>query len=84
MLDAVMGETADVLIMAAAGADFRPTHIVKDKIKKRDGIPQIELEAAPDILKTVAGSNSEKKHFKVVVGFAAENRDLDKITRPIR
>jgi phosphopantothenoylcysteine decarboxylase/phosphopantothenate--cysteine ligase len=76
MLDAVMGESADVLIMAAAGADFRPTHIVKDKIKKRDGIPQIELEAAPDILKTVAGSNSEKKRFKVVVGFAAENRDL--------
>ncbi len=76
MLDAVMGETADVLIMAAAGADFRPTHIAKDKLKKRDGIPQIELEAAPDILKTVAGSNSEKKHFKVVVGFAAENRDL--------
>ena len=76
MLDAVMGETADVLIMAAAGADFRPTHIAKDKLKKRDGIPQIELEAAPDILKTVAGSNSEKKRFKVVVGFAAENRDL--------
>lgn len=76
MLDAVMGESADVLIMAAAGADFRPTHIAKDKLKKRDGIPQIELEAAPDILKTVAGSNSEKKHFKVVVGFAAENRDL--------
>lgn len=76
MLDAVMSESADVLIMAAAGADFRPTHIAKDKLKKRDGIPQIELEAAPDILKTVAGSNSEKKHFKVVVGFAAENRDL--------
>ncbi len=76
MLDAVMGESADVLIMAAAGADFRPTHIAKDKLKKRDGIPQIELEAAPDILKTVAGSNSEKKRFKVVVGFAAENRDL--------
>lgn len=76
MLDAVMSESADVLIMAAAGADFRPTHIAKDKLKKRDGIPQIELEAAPDILKTVAGSNSEKKRFKVVVGFAAENRDL--------
>ena len=76
MLDAVMSESADVLIMAAAGADFRPTHIAKDKLKKRDGIPQIELEAAPDILKTVAGSNLEKKRFKVVVGFAAENRDL--------
>ena len=76
MLDAVMSESADVLIMAAAGADFRPTHIAKDKLKKRDGIPQIELEAAPDILTTVAGSHSEKKRFKVVVGFAAENRDL--------
>jgi phosphopantothenoylcysteine decarboxylase/phosphopantothenate--cysteine ligase len=45
-------------------------------MKKRDGIPQIELEAVPDILKTVAGRKSGAKRFKVVVGFAAESRDL--------
>jgi phosphopantothenoylcysteine decarboxylase/phosphopantothenate--cysteine ligase len=76
MLAAVLAESADALIMAAAAADFRPKHIAGDKIKKRDGIPQIELEAAPDILKAVAGTRSGKKRFHIVVGFAAESRDL--------
>ncbi|MBL8092081.1 MAG: bifunctional phosphopantothenoylcysteine decarboxylase/phosphopantothenate--cysteine ligase CoaBC, partial [Anaerolineales bacterium] len=76
MLDALLKESADALIMTAAVADFRPKHVAKDKIKKRDGIPQIELEVAPDILKTVSGSPVEKKRFKVVVGFAAESQDL--------
>jgi phosphopantothenoylcysteine decarboxylase/phosphopantothenate--cysteine ligase len=84
MLDALLNESADALIMSAAVADFRPKNVSKDKIKKRDGIPQIELEATPDILKTVAGKRlvlsrveaSEKKRFKIVVGFAAESQDL--------
>ncbi len=76
MLNAVLAEEADALIMAAAAADFRPKNIALDKMKKRDGIPQIELEAAPDILKTVASSQLSKKRFQIVVGFAAESRDL--------
>jgi len=76
MLDALLNESADALIMTAAVADFRPKHVAKDKIKKRDGIPQIELEVAPDILKTVSSIKSEKKRYKVVVGFAAESQDL--------
>ena len=76
MLDAVLAESADALVMAAAGADFRPLQTAKDKLKKRDGIPQIELTAAPDILKTVASSQLSPKRFQVVVGFAAESRDL--------
>ena len=76
MLDALLKEEGDALIMAAAAADFRPKNAAKDKLKKRDGIPQIQLEAAPDILKTVAGSGSGKRRFKVMVGFAAESRDL--------
>lgn len=72
MLDALLNESADALIMAAAGADFRPKNAAKDKLKKRDGIPQIELEAAPDILKTLSGSG----RFKATIGFAAESRDL--------
>jgi phosphopantothenoylcysteine decarboxylase/phosphopantothenate--cysteine ligase len=78
MLDAVMTECkdADVLIMAAAAADFRPKNVASEKLKRRDGIPQVELEAAPDILKTVAGQRSSMKRLKVVVGFAAESRDL--------
>ena len=76
MLDAVLAESADALIMAAAAADFRPVQAAKDKLKKRDGIPQVELEAAPDILKTATSSQLSKKRFQVVVGFAAESRDL--------
>jgi len=76
MLDALLQESADALIMAAAGADFRPVNVAKDKLKKRDGIPQIQLEAAPDILKTLASQGVEKKRFQVTVGFAAESRDL--------
>jgi phosphopantothenoylcysteine decarboxylase / phosphopantothenate---cysteine ligase len=76
MLNAVLAESADALIMAAAAADFTPKTMSKDKIKKRDGIPQVELTAAPDILKTVANSQLSEKRFHIVVGFAAESRDL--------
>jgi phosphopantothenoylcysteine decarboxylase/phosphopantothenate--cysteine ligase len=78
MLEAVLEQCrdADALVMAAAAADFRPKNVAQDKLKKRDGIPQIELEVAPDILKTVAGKRLEMKRLKVVVGFAAESRDL--------
>ena len=76
MLDALLKENADALIMAAAGADFRPVTVAKDKLKKRDGIPQIQLEAAPDILKTLSSQSGVTKRFNVTVGFAAESRDL--------
>ncbi|MBI5952615.1 MAG: bifunctional phosphopantothenoylcysteine decarboxylase/phosphopantothenate--cysteine ligase CoaBC [Chloroflexi bacterium] len=74
MLEAVLSEPADALVMAAAAADFTPKTVAKDKMKKRDGIPQIELTAAPDILKTVA--SQQRSLFKVVVGFAAESQHL--------
>jgi len=78
MLDAVLVESAgaEALLMAAAPADFRPKTVAGDKLKKREGIPQIELEAAPDILETVAGLGSGEKQPRLVVGFAAESRDL--------
>ena len=76
MLKAVLAESADALIMAAAAADFRPKNAAKDKMKKRDGIPQIQLEATPDILKTVSGLPVDKKRFQVMVGFAAESQNL--------
>jgi phosphopantothenoylcysteine decarboxylase / phosphopantothenate---cysteine ligase len=76
MLNAVMNESGDALIMAAAVADFRPKNIAQNKMKKRDGIPQIELEAAPDILKTVSDQTLSKKRYKVIIGFAAESQDL--------
>ena len=76
MLNAVLAESADALIMAAAAADFIPKTTAKDKLKKRDGIPQVELTAASDILGTVANSQLSGKRFHIVVGFAAESQDL--------
>ncbi len=78
MLEAVLQESAgaDALIMAAAVADFRPRNVAGNKLKKRDGIPQIQLEAAPDILASVASLNSGASRPQFVIGFAAESRDL--------
>jgi phosphopantothenoylcysteine decarboxylase/phosphopantothenate--cysteine ligase len=78
MLEAVLQESvaSDALIMAAAVADFRPKHLAKDKIKKEGGAPQVELEATEDILKAVSSQNGGAKRPKVLVGFAAESRDL--------
>ncbi|MFZ5904715.1 MAG: bifunctional phosphopantothenoylcysteine decarboxylase/phosphopantothenate--cysteine ligase CoaBC [Chloroflexota bacterium] len=78
MLEAVLAASAkaDALIMAAAVADFRPKRAAGNKMKKRDGIPQIPLEATDDILEAVARAKSGKKRPRVVVGFAAESRDL--------
>ena len=65
--------TADVVIMAAAVADFRPKVSASNKIKKDDGIPDIVLEPTPDIL---AGLGRTKRAGQILVGFAAETDDL--------
>jgi phosphopantothenoylcysteine decarboxylase/phosphopantothenate--cysteine ligase len=67
---------AQVLIMAAAVADFRPAARADQKIKKRDGIPALTLEPTADILAAVARLRQESGHPGVVVGFAAESQDL--------
>ena len=67
---------ANVVIMAAAVADFRPvgaTSDVTQKLKKKHGVPQVVLEATPDIL---AGLGANKPTGQVLVGFAAETSDL--------
>jgi len=78
MLAAVLAECADadLLLMAAAVADFSVAQSAPDKLKKRDGIPQINLELAPDVLAQVAGQRGIKGRPRVMVGFAAESRDL--------
>jgi phosphopantothenoylcysteine decarboxylase/phosphopantothenate--cysteine ligase len=64
---------ADVIVMAAAVADFRPKTAATGKIKKADGTPEIVLEPTPDIL---AGLGARKRPGQVLVGFAAETSDL--------
>jgi phosphopantothenoylcysteine decarboxylase / phosphopantothenate---cysteine ligase len=65
--------SADVIVMAAAVADFRPKSVVDHKIKKIDGPPEIVLEPTPDIL---AGLGAAKRPGQVLVGFAAETDDV--------
>ncbi len=78
MLEAVLEQVsdADVLLMAAAVADFRPAAPASRKLKKEGGIPQIHLETTPDILAAVAKRKSETHCPRVSVGFAAESQDL--------
>ena len=63
---------ADIVVMAAAVADFRPKAPAGDKLKKSDGVPDIVLEPTPDIL---AGLGRARRPGQVLVGFAAETRD---------
>lgn len=69
--------TADVVVMAAAVADFRPLGVAEHKIKK-DGTgtaPSIELTTNPDVLAELAAERL--RPGQVVVGFAAETGDAD-------
>jgi len=75
-------EPADVLIMAAAPADFTPANPSADKVKKQDSQDTLALSRTPDILQTLGA----RARGKIAVGFAAETKDLlhyakDKLTR---
>jgi phosphopantothenoylcysteine decarboxylase / phosphopantothenate---cysteine ligase len=66
-------ERADVVIMAAAVADFRPKVARDTKIHKTDGVPDLVLEPTPDIL---AELGRRRRPGQVLVGFAAETEQL--------
>jgi phosphopantothenoylcysteine decarboxylase/phosphopantothenate--cysteine ligase len=77
--EAMLGASAgsDVVIMAAAVADFRPADISGTKIKKRDGHadPVITLVRNPDILQELVQVRDARGTSQLVVGFAAETGD---------
>ena len=62
-------DAADVLLMAAAVADFRPRAQAAAKIKKNAGPPALELEPTTDVLGTLS---ARRRPGQVLVGFAAE------------
>jgi phosphopantothenoylcysteine decarboxylase / phosphopantothenate---cysteine ligase len=74
MADAVLGRfgDVDVVVMAAAVADFRPKATAAEKIKKAAGPPEIVLEPTTDILAELG----RKKTAQYLVGFAAETERL--------
>jgi len=65
-------EGADIVVMAAAVADFRPKRPAGTKLSKEEGIPELVLEPTPDIL---AGLAARRAPGQVLVGFAAETHD---------
>jgi phosphopantothenoylcysteine decarboxylase/phosphopantothenate--cysteine ligase len=66
-------DSCDVLLMAAAVADFRPASPVANKLKKDAGVPAaIELELTADVL---SGLSARRRSDQVLVGFAAEQGD---------
>jgi phosphopantothenoylcysteine decarboxylase/phosphopantothenate--cysteine ligase len=84
LLEAVRAKIpqADALVMNAAPADFRPKRQAPGKIRKSAGVPELELEFAPDILKSVSGL---KPSGATWVGFAAEpERDLARALGKLR
>lgn len=68
---------ADVVIMAAAVADFRPSSVSTGKIKKRDHVadPVITLVRNPDILAEAVAHRAALNQRQLIVGFAAETGD---------
>jgi phosphopantothenoylcysteine decarboxylase/phosphopantothenate--cysteine ligase len=75
MADAVWSRAsdADVAVLAAAVADFRPSNPAETKLRRAKGAPGIDLEPTPDILAGVAAM--EDRPF--LVGFAAETGSLE-------
>jgi phosphopantothenoylcysteine decarboxylase / phosphopantothenate---cysteine ligase len=63
-------EQADVVLMAAAVADFRPRDPATHKLKKDGGPPRLELEPTADVL---SGLAARRRPGQVLVGFAAEH-----------
>jgi len=66
--------SADVVVMAAAVADFRPKAPADRKMKKDAGVPELTLEPTPDIL---AELGERKRADQFLVGFAAETEDVE-------
>jgi phosphopantothenoylcysteine decarboxylase/phosphopantothenate--cysteine ligase len=65
-------QDVDIIIKSAAVSDYRPLSPETHKIKKQEGPLKLSLERTEDILLTLAG----RKGNRVLVGFAAETRDL--------
>ncbi|SHE35625.1 phosphopantothenoylcysteine decarboxylase / phosphopantothenate--cysteine ligase [Desulforamulus putei DSM 12395] len=76
MYDAVLQhfEQADLVIKAAAVADYRPQDVSSQKIKKQGQDMQLQLTRNPDVL---AELGRRKKDHQLLVGFAAETNDLE-------
>lgn len=76
MLDRVRSHIAQgaILVMAAAPADYKPTHRSPTKLKKTES-PELQLTPNPDILKTIWAESTQRGMDMTLVGFAAETHN---------
>ncbi len=81
--DAVIGQHADALVMAAAVADFRPATAAATKLTRGEGL-RLELEPTEDILAEVGARARDLDPRPVIVGFAAETGSLDRAPDKLR
>lgn len=83
MREAVLARAAavDVFIAAAAVADYRPRECAQDKIKKAGETQALELVRNPDIVAEVAAARASGQKRPLVVGFAAETREVEVYAR---
>jgi phosphopantothenoylcysteine decarboxylase/phosphopantothenate--cysteine ligase len=80
MLGAVEGVDAEIAIMSAAVADFRPADVSETKVARADGLDSIQLKPTPDILASVVARESAS----FTVGFAAETGGVDRAMEKAR
>lgn len=75
MYDAVISRSGemDIIIKAAAVADYRPVHVAEEKVKKSDGSFSLELERTDDILKYLG---EHKKSGQFLCGFSMETENM--------
>lgn len=75
MYDAVISRSneMDIIIKAAAVADYRPVHVAEEKVKKSDGSFSLELERTDDILKYLG---EHKKSGQFLCGFSMETENM--------
>ena len=80
MFEAVTGlsDEQDIIIKAAAVADYRPKQVSEDKVKEKDDQASIELERTDDILKYLG---QHKKQGQFLCGFSMETRDMIRNSR---
>lgn len=67
----------DIIIKAAAVADYRPSHIAEDKIKKSEGVNSISLERTKDILGELGSLKQKGIIHSFLCGFSMETKNLE-------
>lgn len=74
MHSAIVDQDAEIAVLAAAVADFRPARPAAEKVPRASGLPSIPLEPTPDILESVVA----RRPRPYVVGFAAETGGVER------